>query len=130
MSLNDSLASALSRILNNEKIGVDSCTVKPVSKLIKKVLEVLNDNGYIGDFTEIEEGRGNMLKINLLGNINKCGVIKPRFSVKNNDYEKFEKRYLPAKDVGIMIVSTPDGILTHNEAKKKNIGGRLLVYCY
>ena len=130
MSLNDPLANALSKILNNEKIGKDSCMIKPVSKLIKKILEVMNENKFLGDFSEIEDGRGNLLQVNLLGNINKCGVIKPRFSVKNYDYEKFEKRYLPAKDVGIMIVSTSQGILTHHEAKKKNIGGRLLVYCY
>jgi small subunit ribosomal protein S8 len=130
MSLNDPLASALSRILNSEKIGKDLCTIKPVSKLIKKILEVMKDNGYIGDFEEVEDGRGNSLKINLLGNINKCGVVKPRFSVKKDNYEKFEKRYLPAKDVGVVIVSTPLGILTHQDAKKKNTGGKLLAYCY
>jgi len=130
MSLNDPLANALSRILNSEKIGVDSCAIKPISKLIKRVLELLNENGYIGEFTEIEDGKGNLLKINLLGNINKCGVIKPRFSVKIDSYEKFEKRYLPSKDVGIMIVSTPLGILTHNEARDKNVGGKLLAYCF
>ena len=130
MSLNDQLANALSKILNNEKIGKDSCAIKPVSKLIKRILEVMKDNGYIGNFSEIQDGRGNLLQVNLLGNVNKCGVIKPRFSVKNDNYEKFEKRYLPAKDIGIVIVSTPQGILTHYEAKKKNIGGRLLAYCY
>ncbi len=130
MSLNDPLASALSRILNNEKIGKEICLVKPVSKIIKKVLEVMKDNGYIGKFTEVDDGKGNILQVNLLGNINKCGVIKPRFSVRKRDYEKFEKRYMPAKDVGIMIISTPHGILTHLEAKKKNTGGKLLAYCY
>ena len=130
MSLNDPLANALSKILNNEKIGKDSCMIKPVSKLIKKILEIMKENRFLGDFSEIEDGRGNLLQVNLLGNINKCGVIKPHFSVKNYDYEKFEKRYLPAKDVGIMIVSTSQGILTHYESKKKKIGGRLLAYCY
>lgn len=130
MSLNDPLASALSRILNNEKIGKEICLVKPVSKIIKKVLEVMKDNGYIGEFTEVDDGKGKILQVNLLGNINKCGVVKPRFSVRKQDYEKFEKRYMPAKDVGIMIISTPHGILTHLEAKKKNTGGKLLAYCY
>src|SRR3989338_8324677 len=130
MSLNDPLANALSKILSNEKIGRDSCTIKPASKIIKKILEVMKDNQYIGDFSEIDDGRGNMLQVNLLGNINKCNVIKPHFSVRNRNYEKFEKRYLPAKDVGIMIVSTSQGILTHYDSKKKNIGGKLLAYCY
>ena len=128
--LNDPLSNALSKILNDERIGRNLSTVKPVSKLIKKVLDVMKDNGYVGEFKKIEDGRGNMLQVNLLGSINKCGVIRPRFSVKKGNYEKFEKRYLPAKDVGIVIVSTPYGILTHYDAKKKNTGGRLLAYCY
>ena len=68
--------------------------------------------------------------MNLLRNINDCGVVKPRFSFKVKDLEKFEKRYLPAKGMGILIVSTSKGYLTHEEAKKQNIGGRLIAYCY
>ena len=102
----------------------------PSSKVIRKVLEVIKDNGYIGDFEEIKNGRGDSIKINLLGNINKCGVIKPRYSIKNDQFEKFEKRYLLARGMGILILSTPAGIMSHNDAKKKQIGGRLLAYCY
>ena len=128
--LNDPLSNALSVILNNEKIGKSECLAKPISKIIKKVLDIMKDNHYIGEFKEIEDGKGNLIKINLLGSINKCGVVKPRYSVKNDGYEKFEKRYLPAKDFGIIIVSTSSGIMTHYDAKKKRLGGRLLSYFY
>ncbi|MCK4522217.1 MAG: 30S ribosomal protein S8 [Nanoarchaeota archaeon] len=128
--LNDTLASVLSKILNAEKIGMNECVSKPSSKLIKKVLGIMQDNGYIGDFKEVIDSRGNFVKINLIGRMNKCGVIKPRYVVKVVDYEKFEKRYLPAKDFGIIIVSTNKGIMTIKEAKEKKIGGRLLAYCY
>ena len=47
-----------------------------------------------------------------------------------DEFEKFEKRYLPAKNFGILIVTTPEGIMTHNEAKERGIGGRLLAYMY
>ena len=130
MSLNDPLANALSSILSYEKIGRNEINIKPSSKIIKKVLEVMKNNHYIGSFEEIEDGRGNIIKVNLLGNINKCGVIKPRYSIKKGQFERFEKRYLLARDMGILIVSTPLGIMTHNEAKKKDIGGKLLAYCY
>ncbi len=128
--LNDTLATALSAILNREKIGNKECVIRPSSKMIKEVLKIMNDNNYIGSFEEIVTSKGNLLKVNLLGNINKCGAIKPRYSVKGNEYEKFEKRYLPAKDFGIICVSTSKGITTHTEAKKKNLGGRLIAYCY
>ena len=128
--LNDTLANVMSLILNNELIGESECLIKPVSRVIKEILNVMKENGYVGDFKEVEDSRGNYLKLNLVGGVNKCGVIKPRYSVKANDFENFEKRYLPAKDIGILFISTPRGIMTHYDAKSKKTGGKLLAYCY
>ncbi|MDP7324209.1 MAG: 30S ribosomal protein S8 [Candidatus Woesearchaeota archaeon] len=130
MTLNDPLANALSMINNNEKQGKDSCVIKPVSMLLKKVLTLLNKEGFVGVFKEIEDTKGNWLKLDLIGNVNNAGVIKPRFSVTKDNYEKFEKRFLPARNIGVMVVSTSQGIMTHHESKKKNIGGRLIAFCY
>lgn len=128
--LNDPLANALSNILNKENARTKECLIKPSSKIIKEILSIMKDNYYIGKFKEIEDSKGNILSVELLNKINKCGVIKPRFSIKKDGYEKFEKRFLPAKGFGILIVSTPQGIMTNEEAKKKCIGGKLLAYCY
>lgn len=130
MSLNDPLANMFSQIVNCEKIGKDVCTVKPVSKTIKKVLDIMKDKMYIGSYEEIDDGKGGFLKINLLGKINNCGVIKPRFAVKKDEIEKFEKRFLPAKNFGMLMISTNQGIITNREIVKKNIGGKLIAYCY
>ena len=130
MSLNDTLSSAMSKLLNFERVGKKECIVKPMSKVLKKVLDILNEEGYVGKYEEISDGRGNYLKVSLLGNINKCGPIKPRFSVTFEDYEKFEKRYLPSKAFGVLIVSTSQGMMTHYKAKEKKIGGRLIAFCY
>ena len=130
MSLNDPLANALSIVLTDEKAGRSESKIRPSSKIIKKVLDVMKSNKYVGDFEEIKDGKGDTIKLNLIGNINKCGVIKPRYSVKKNEFEKFEERYLLARDMGIIVVSTPAGIITHKEAKNKGIGGKLLAYCY
>lgn len=128
--LNDPLANTLNNITNAQKIGRAHCTATPVSKLILKVLEILKENNYIGDVEVTKDGRGGILKINLIGKINKCGVIKPRFSVDKQGYEKFEKRYLPAKDFGLLIVSTPKGIMTNMAAKDKGLGGKVIAYVY
>lgn len=128
--LNDPLANALSCIQNSEKNGEKECLVKPISKIIKKVLIIIKNENYIEDFKIINEGKGGIIKVSLFGNINNCCAIKPRYNVKRINFEKFEKRYLPAKDFGIIIVSTSKGIMTHKESKEKNIGGRLLAYCY
>jgi len=128
--LNDPLANVLSYINNHEKLGRKEITVANNSKIIRKVLDILNTHNYVGQYVEIEDGKGKLLTINLLSTINKVGVIKPRFNVKNDDYEKFEKRFLPAKDFGIIIVSTSKGMMTHIEAKEQGLGGRLICYCY
>jgi len=127
---NDPLAAALTKILNAERIGRREVVIKPASKIIKKILTIMNERQFVGSFEEIADGKGGYLQVNLLGNINKCGVIKPRFSTKHNAFEKWEKRYLPAKDFGVILVSTPKGIIVHSEAKEKHLGGKLLAYCY
>ncbi|TKJ17449.1 30S ribosomal protein S8 [Candidatus Woesearchaeota archaeon B3_Woes] len=128
--LNDILANTLSKLLNAEKRQKTECLIKPSSKVVKKVLEVMKDNLYIGNYVEIKDNRGNVLKVNLIGKINNCCVIKPRHAVKIDMFEKFEKRFLPAKGFGIIIISTNQGIMTIEEARKKKIGGKLIAYCY
>src|SRR3990167_6880386 len=109
--LNDTIANTLSNITSHEKIGRKELTIHPLSKTLRKILTIMQDHKYIGSFEELTSARGGIAKLNLLGAINKCGVIKPRSSVKKTTYEKFEKRYLPAKGVGILIVSTSQGIM-------------------
>lgn len=130
MTNNDPLANVLSHILNYERIGKQSLVTKDNSKLIKGVLQIMQDNGYLGSTEIVEDAKGNLLSINLIGSINGCGVIKPRFQIDKDNYEKFERRYLPSKDFGILIISTNQGLMTHTEAKEKGIGGTLISYCY
>ncbi|MBP2172118.1 30S ribosomal protein S8 [Methanococcus voltae] len=130
MSLMDPLANALNHISNCENVGKNTAYLKPASKLIGRVLKVMQDQGYIGNFEYIEDGKAGVYKVTLIGQINKCGAVKPRFAVKNQEFEKFEKRYLPAKGFGLLIVSTPKGLMTHDEAKDSGIGGRLISYIY
>jgi len=130
MSLNDPLANLMSNINNAEGVGKEEITIRPSSKIILQVLKILHDHHYIGEFKEIKTNKGNLINVKLINHINKCGAIKPRFAVEKNEFEKFEKRFLLAKDLGIIIVSTTKGIMIHIEAKKKGLGGRLLAYCY
>jgi small subunit ribosomal protein S8 len=130
MSTIDPLSNALSTIVNNELRNRRECLITPASKQIGQVLRTIQKNGYIGEFEFVEDGRFGKFKVQLLGRINKCGSVRPRFNAKVNELEKFEKRYLPSKDFGIMIVSTSRGVLSHKEAKKKGLGGQLLAYVY
>jgi small subunit ribosomal protein S8 len=126
----DTLSNGLTAVMNNELRNKRDCVISPASKLLGRVLRVLQLNGYIGEFEFIDDGRAGKFKVQLLGRVNKCGAIKPRYSVSADGFENWEKTFLPAKDVGILVVSTSLGVLSHKEAKEKNTGGRLLAYIY
>jgi len=128
--LQDPLADALSVIKNAERVGKHTVLVKPASKLIGRVLKVMQEQGYIGPFEFVDDGKSGAFHVELLGNINDCGVIKPRYAIKRTDFEKWESRYLPAQDFGALIVTTTDGVVDNRAAKTKQLGGRLLAYVY
>jgi len=125
----DLVSDVLSTIKNGDKSGKGE-VVTPFSKLVKGVLLILQKYNYIGDFEFIDDKKGGKFKVQLLGKINDCNSIRPRFYVKKDEYEKYEKRFLPGAEMGVLIVSTSKGLLTHKEAKEKNIGGSLIGYIY
>jgi small subunit ribosomal protein S8 len=129
-SMMDVLSNGLTTILNNELRNKRECVISPASKLLGKVLRIMQLNGYIGEFEFIDDGRSGKFKVQLLGRINKCGAIRPRFAVKVDEIEDWEKKFLPSREVGLLIISTPKGVLSHKEAKEKGFGGRLLAYVY
>jgi small subunit ribosomal protein S8 len=128
--MSDPLANALSSIMNNEIRKRRECIISPASKLIGRVLRILQQNGYIGEFEFIDDGRFGKFKIQLLGRINKCGAIRPRYPVKADEFEYWEKRFLPSREMGLLIVSTSKDIMSHREAKEKHFGGRLVAFVY
>ena len=127
---NDNLANVLSAIDNAEKVGRPQVVATRSGGVVTRVLEVMKTSGYVESYSIEEDGRGGKLTVKLQKAINRVGAIKPRFSVKADNFVKFEKRYLPAQGFGMLIVSTPQGIMTHTQAKEKNAGGKLLAYCY
>ena len=127
---NDPLSDALSVLKNAQRAGKSECLVRPASKLIGRVLKVVQESGYIKQFEYVEDGRAGWFKVHLNGNINDCGVIKPRFTVKNVEMEKYESRYIPAKNFGVIILTTTRGVLSNEKAKEIHTGGRLLAYVY
>ena len=126
----DPLNDAMSTIKNAAVVGKNECTIKPSSKLIGRVLKVMQESGYIDQFEFDEDGKAGVFRVMLEGKINNCGVIKPRYSVHKTDLEKFEARYLPAQDFGVLILTTTAGVVSHMKAKELGVGGKLLAYVY
>ncbi len=133
MVMMDTLANAMATIMNAEMRAKPEAIIMPASKLIAAVLRVMQQEGYIGEFEYIDDGRWGKIRVRLLGRINKCGVIKPRLPVKYRDLVRMPdwlRKYLPSRDMGILIISTSQGVMSHREAIRRHIGGILLAYVY
>ncbi len=126
----DTLADGLTTIINNEMRRKRECIINQASKLLGRVLRVMQLNGYIGEFEYIDDGRQGKFRVQLLGRVNKCGAIKPRIPVSSKNIENWEKQFLPSRDVGVLVFSTSQGVMSHKDVKEKKIGGRLLAFVY
>ena len=129
MSLNDPMANALNGINNAEMASKQTCTLNH-SKFLENVLVLLKKEGYVKQYKVMERKPVKQIVVYLGGRINKCKAVKPRYPVKKQDYEKFEKSYLISRDVGVLIVSTTEGVMSHREAKEKGLGGRVVGFIY
>ena len=126
----DLLNDALVTIRHADQDGKPMVQLHPASKLIAEVLRIFREHQYIEEFTFVPNGRGGQYDVKLGRRINSCGVIKPRISVPHDELERYEARFLPAQDFGILVLSTNQGVVSHREAREKKIGGRLLAYVY
>ncbi len=125
----DPLADLFNVIKQTEYQGKRQCTVD-ASKLAKNVLGIMKEGGYISGFDFITDGKGGTFRVQLNGKINSCGVIKPRYSSSRTAFIRYEKRYLPASGVGLLLISTNEGVMGQEKAREKGIGGQLLGYVY
>jgi small subunit ribosomal protein S8 len=126
----DPLVDALTKIRAYEERRRKEVILSPTSSVIQDVLATLQKAQYIGEVERIEDGRGGKFRVQLLGRINKCAGIRPRFPVKFSEITEYEKKYLPAVDFGILVLTTPEGVMSQTEAHDKGIGGRLLAFVY
>jgi small subunit ribosomal protein S15Ae len=91
---------------------------------------VYNISGYIGEFEIVDDHRSGKIVINLLGRINKCGVISPRFDVTLDKIEQITSDLLPSRQFGHVVLTTSYGIMDHEEARKRHTGGKILGFFF
>lgn len=95
-----------------------------------RLLSYLCVLGYIGDFEIVDDHRSGKIVINLLGRLNKCGVISPRFDVTLDKIEQLASDLLPSRQFGHLVLTTPYGIMDHEEARRKHTGGKILGFFF
>jgi len=120
----DIIADALNEIMNAKRAKKTELVVNKNSKLLRNLLDIAKEYEYLDYSAE-----KNKIQIKLK-NLNKIKAIKPRYTVQVKDINKYIRRFLPARNFGILIISTNKGLMTHKEAQEKNIGGCLIAYIF
>jgi small subunit ribosomal protein S15Ae len=124
------LSDCLKSIVNAEKKGKRQVLIRPSSKVVVKFLSVMQKHGYIGEFEIVDDHRSGKIVVQLNGRLNKAGVISPRFNIKVGEIEKWVNNLLPSRQFGFIVFTTSAGIMDHEEARRKNTGGKVLGYFY
>lgn len=123
----DIVADALNMIKNAKMAGKENVKINRISNLLIEILKIMKQEGAVKRYRIDADEKSIQLTI---GNLFECKSVKPRFTVKKDDLEKYRRRYLPSRKMGILIISTNKGLITHEEAEKEKIGGCLIAYFY
>ncbi|RXI03392.1 hypothetical protein DVH24_004044 [Malus domestica] len=118
------LNNALRSIVNAERRGKDTVELKPISTVMSSFLKIMKDRGYIKDFQIFDPHRVGRITVQLQGRVNDCKALTYRQDVKARDIEEYKKQTLPTKQWGYVVITTPEGVLDHEEAVKRNVGGQ------
>ncbi|MBN1493110.1 MAG: 30S ribosomal protein S8 [Candidatus Omnitrophica bacterium] len=128
MSVTDTIADYITIIRNGCRAGKDSVTV-PSSIMKVKITEILKREGYINDFSVVENGSKKSIFIKLRYKKDGSPAIRNLTRVSTPGLRRYvESRKVPRvlRGIGTMVVSTSQGVLTDDEARKQNVGGELI----
>jgi small subunit ribosomal protein S8 len=123
----DVIADAMNMVRNAKRSRKESLEINRISKLLIEILKIMKQKGAVKKYRI--DSKDKSVEV-ILGDLSECKAIKPRFTVKKDQIEKYRRMYLPARDFGTIIISTNKGLMTHEEAFQEGLGGSLLVYFY
>lgn len=129
MSMTDPLADMLTRIRNACKAKHKKVDM-PSSKMKKMIAKILLENGFIQNFVEVEDNKQNLLRIFLKYDHENINLISGLSRISRSGlriYAGEKEVNQMTKSVGITVLSTSRGVLTHHQAKEAKVGGEVLL---
>ncbi|KAJ6905469.1 40S ribosomal protein S15a-5 isoform X2 [Populus alba x Populus x berolinensis] len=117
------LNDALRAIVNAERRSKSTVELQPISTVMSSFLKIMKDRGYIKNFHVYDPHRVGRITVELQGRVTDCRALTYRQDIKAKDIEAYRLRNLPTRQWGYVVVTTPDGILDHEEAINRNVGG-------
>jgi len=132
MQITDPIADLLTRIRNASSAKHDSVEI-PASNMKKAICQILLDEGYIKDFTVVEDGKQGVITVTLRYLEGKKPVITGLRRVSKpglRRYSNVEDMPKVLKGLGIAILSTSKGIMTDKKARVENVGGEVLAFVW
>ncbi len=128
MAVTDSIADLLTRVRNGARARKEQVDV-PWSRVKARLVELLTTEGFLKDYSVVEQGPHRVLRVWLKYDSQNRPVILGLKRVSRPSL----RVYVGAKDIppvrrglGVNILSTPAGILTDREARKRNVGGEIM----
>jgi len=121
----DIVSDGLNQIMNAKMVEKRKLVINRSSKVLLNLFELMKKENHI-DYKINDDGTV-FVEIKKL---NVCRAVKPRFYVKKTEITRYLKRFLPSRNIGILVVSTNQGLVSHKYAIENKIGGSLLAYFY
>jgi small subunit ribosomal protein S8 len=128
----DPIADMLTRI-RNALVARHDFTEMPASRLKAAVAEVLRKEGYIGGYELKEAGIRKVIRVALAYSATREPMIAGLQRVSKPGLRVFAaRREIPRVygGLGIAIMSTPEGVMTGKEARRRGVGGEVLAYVW
>jgi small subunit ribosomal protein S8 len=128
MAVNDPLGDMLTRIRNAQMRNRGKVTT-PGSSLRKKVLDVLEAEGYIRGYSTTDFGNGRTefeVELKYFDNEPVIRRIERVSKPGRRVYAKVDAMPRVANGLGVSILSTPNGVMADHLARENNVGGEVL----
>ena len=131
MSLQDPIANMLTIIRNAQMVGKLSVTV-PHSKFLKEISGVMKDEGYLQSIGEIEQDGHKYLVLGLRYHKGQPVIKEIGRISKNSGRVYFQSKSIPRykEGLGIVIMTTPKGVMTGKAATNQGVGGEAICYVF